>query len=171
MLEFVIVFLLARRNGRAVEAKGVSGTKYRWGTAGLWFGCEILGAIVGAMLMANQEDISGVYLLALGGAVIGGCISYVWANSVVGNPMAVAAASWFPTHLTPPNGLQAWAAPDPAQPPVTTIPGNVELVLMEKAGQWAHVRAFNGFVAWVDGDLLVSRYQAPVFNEASISQG
>ncbi len=159
MIEFVVVFLLARKNGQMAEEKGVSGTRYRWGTAGLWFGCEILGAIFGALILANAEDTSAIYLFALVGAVVGGCISYYWARSVVPNP----AASWFPTHRSPAGGLQAWAAPDPSQQPVIVIPPNVDLVLVSTAGEWAQVRAYNGFVGWVDAKLLLNRYGTPVF--------
>lgn len=166
MLEFVVVYFLARKNGQIVEEKGISGTKYRWGTAGLWFGCEILGVILGLVILGDAEDVSAAYFFGLVGAVVGAVLAYYWAKSAAPNLLA----GWFPTHRTPAAGLQAWAAPDPSQQPILMIPPNVDLVLLGTAGEWAQVRAFNGFVAWVDAKLLVGRYGTPAF-QSPIAQG
>jgi hypothetical protein len=153
MIEFVVVYLLARRNGRLVEAKGHSGTSYRWGTVGLWFGFEIVGFIVGSALMRPARDeITGVYLLfGLGGAAIGAAISYLWANSapMLGTPIS------YPTHMTPPAGMPAWAQPDPSAQPVTVLPPQMPVILVTRQGDWALVRIANGWQGWVDARILV----------------
>lgn len=66
-----------------------------------------------------------------------------------------AGGTWRPTHVVPPQGMVAWAAPDPALDPVAQLAGGVELVVEETAGAWAHVRGSNGWQGWVDGRLLV----------------
>ena len=61
-----------------------------------------------------------------------------------------------PTHRVPENGLRAWATPDPTGPVISTLEPRAELVVMERSGDWAHVRAESGWTAWVDGRLLVA---------------
>jgi RsiW-degrading membrane proteinase PrsW (M82 family) len=68
-----------------------------------------------------------------------------------------AAAKWAPTHLVPPTGMAAWAAPDPAQRPLGMLPAGLELVVESTAGAWAQVRAINGWRGWVDGRILAAR--------------
>jgi RsiW-degrading membrane proteinase PrsW (M82 family) len=68
------------------------------------------------------------------------------------------APSWVPTHLVPPGGMQAWHAPDPSQPPMVNLPERLELVVENRAGAWALVRAVNGWRGWVDGRRLVERH-------------
>jgi hypothetical protein len=53
--------------------------------------------------------------------------------------------------------MVAWAAPDPAQLPVATLPPWLELAVEASSGAWAQVRAVNGWRGWVDGRLLVPR--------------
>jgi RsiW-degrading membrane proteinase PrsW (M82 family) len=72
-------------------------------------------------------------------------------------PGAVAQGDWAPTHLAPSGGIVAWASPVPSQPPVAVLPAWLELTLESRAGDWAQVRAANGWRAWVDGRLLVPR--------------
>ncbi|WP_317440821.1 YrhB domain-containing protein [Streptomyces collinus] len=55
-----------------------------------------------------------------------------------------------PTHLVPQGGMPAWAAPDPTLEPVARIDARVELQLLERAGDWAHIVCSNGWSAWVD---------------------
>ena len=74
-----------------------------------------------------------------------------------GVAQGVAPAGWAPTHLAPAGGMVAWAAPDPAQLPVATLPPWLELAVEARSGAWAQVRAVNGWRGWVDGRLLVPR--------------
>jgi protease PrsW len=68
-----------------------------------------------------------------------------------------ATPAWVPTHLVPPGGMAAWAAPDPSQPPVVNLSERLELVVESRAGAWALVRAVNGWRGWVDGRRLIDR--------------
>ena len=63
---------------------------------------------------------------------------------------------WSPTHLVPAGGLVAWENPDPSLQPVAVLPERVELTVETSHGDWAHVRAQNGWVGWVDGRRLIS---------------
>ncbi|MDJ0498772.1 MAG: hypothetical protein QNJ89_13145 [Acidimicrobiia bacterium] len=65
-----------------------------------------------------------------------------------------AATGWAPTHRAPPEGMDAWQAPDPASGPSDDLAGKVELVVVEESGAWAKVRGENGWEGWVDGRLL-----------------
>ncbi|MFD8707355.1 hypothetical protein ACFV1W_33025 [Kitasatospora sp. NPDC059648] len=56
-----------------------------------------------------------------------------------------------PTHRVPSGGMSAWAAPDPSLKAVTRIDARVELHVLERAGDWAHIVCSNGWSAWVDG--------------------
>ncbi|MFJ9776779.1 hypothetical protein ACIRVF_37035 [Kitasatospora sp. NPDC101157] len=56
-----------------------------------------------------------------------------------------------PTHRVPSGGMSAWTAPDPALPAATRIDARVELEVLERAGDWAHIVCSNGWSAWVDG--------------------
>ncbi|MFF2147583.1 hypothetical protein [Kitasatospora sp. NPDC058190] len=66
-------------------------------------------------------------------------------------PGPPAAPAFRPTHRVPSGGMSAWTAPDPALKAVTRIDGRVELQLLERAGDWAHIVCSNGWSAWVDG--------------------
>jgi len=70
---------------------------------------------------------------------------------------APGAAAWAPTHLIPSGGIVAWASPDPTRPPVAVLPPWLELAVEAQAGDWAQVRAANGWRCWVDGRLLLPR--------------
>ena len=65
--------------------------------------------------------------------------------------------AWRPTHLVPAGGMAAWAAPDPAHAPMVSLGGLLELVVVERAGDWARVVAVNGWSGWVDGRRLIPR--------------
>ncbi|MEU3980719.1 hypothetical protein AB0F77_11495 [Streptomyces sp. NPDC026672] len=65
-----------------------------------------------------------------------------------------------PTHVVPGSGLPAWEAPDPARPTVPLDP-LLPVQLLERSGDWGHVRCANGWAAWVDGRLLVAVPQDP----------
>ncbi|MCS0606394.1 hypothetical protein NX794_35075 [Streptomyces sp. LP11] len=60
-----------------------------------------------------------------------------------------------PTHVVPPHGLPAWEAPDPARPTVP-LDGLLPVQLVERSGDWGHIRCANGWAAWVDGRLLLA---------------
>jgi HEAT repeat protein len=69
--------------------------------------------------------------------------------------VATTAPVWAATHLVPPAGMAAWEAPDPARRPAWQLAPRLDLVIDEVAGDWARVRAVNGWWGWVDGRLLV----------------
>src|SRR5512140_3590215 len=154
MLEFLIVYFVAKKNGAIVEAKGHRGTRYKWLTAGLWFGGEIAGFIVGLAIGGRDADIATVYVFAILGALIGVAIAWWLASNVTPAPMPV----WNFTHSVPPQGISAWAQPNPALAPIMTIPGGVQLIVLGQAGDWAQVAAANGFSGFVDARLLVPRF-------------
>jgi hypothetical protein len=72
-------------------------------------------------------------------------------------PPPAAASGWAPTHLVPPGGMAAWNAPDPSRQPIVNLPERLELIVEERAGAWAHVRAVNGWRGWVDGRRLIAK--------------
>ncbi|MFF9771515.1 hypothetical protein ACF1GT_33905 [Streptomyces sp. NPDC014636] len=65
-----------------------------------------------------------------------------------------------PTHVVPPRGMPAWEAPDPARPTVPLDP-LLPVELVERRGDWGHIRCANGWAAWVDGRVLVAVPDAP----------
>lgn len=65
--------------------------------------------------------------------------------------------AWTPTHRVPSGGMATWDAPDGSRPPVSQLPGDVELVVEGSAGDWSQVRTANGWRGWVDGRLLTPR--------------
>jgi hypothetical protein len=71
-------------------------------------------------------------------------------------PPLPAAAPWAPTHLAPPGGLHSWDQPDASRPMTPLAPG-LELVVVQRIGDWAQVRAVNGWSGWVDARMLVAR--------------
>jgi hypothetical protein len=72
-------------------------------------------------------------------------------------PVAPAAAgSWSPTHRAPEGGIGCWSAPDLSGPVVATLDPGLEVEVVERRDQWAHVLCSNGWSAWVDARLLVT---------------
>ena len=70
-------------------------------------------------------------------------------------PQAHPASSAFaPTHTVPPQGMQAWAAPDPNGAVVATLGGGLPIQITEVRGAWAHVLCSNGWTGWVDGRII-----------------
>ncbi|MBV9101596.1 MAG: hypothetical protein JOZ46_12770 [Candidatus Dormibacteraeota bacterium] len=61
---------------------------------------------------------------------------------------------WVPTHSVPPQGLRAWAAPDPAGPVVANLAPGLPIQVAEVRGAWARVICSNGWVGWIDGRLI-----------------
>jgi len=70
-------------------------------------------------------------------------------------PQHSVAPMWTPSYTVPASGLQAWAQPDPSQPAVTTLAGDVGLEVVERRADWARVRAQNGWEGWIDGRRLL----------------
>lgn len=64
--------------------------------------------------------------------------------------------AWAATHAVPQEGLQAWAQPDPAGAVIANLDGRVELRIIERRSNWAHVDAENGWKGWVDGRRIVA---------------
>ena len=59
------------------------------------------------------------------------------------------------THVAPPEGLQAWQAPDPSVPAAANVQAGVQMQLLERRGAWARVLFSNGWSGWVDGRRMV----------------
>ncbi len=69
-------------------------------------------------------------------------------------PAHPASAAFAPTHTVPPQGMQAWAAPDPNGAVVATLGGGLPIQITEVRGAWAHVLCSNGWTGWVDGRII-----------------
>ena len=67
---------------------------------------------------------------------------------------SLAAPTWSPTHFVPMDGLPAWDYPDPNRQPIAVLAARLGLVVEAVAGDWALVRAVNGWRGWVDGRRL-----------------
>lgn len=78
--------------------------------------------------------------------------------AVLSDTPAGSLPDWSPTHAVPAGGVAAWAAPDPSQPPVATLPPGLEVVVESRIDDWALVRAAGGWRGWIDGRLLVERH-------------
>ncbi|MDR0593249.1 MAG: hypothetical protein LBG60_08365, partial [Bifidobacteriaceae bacterium] len=92
MLEIIAIMLLSNANSRAAKARGRSGGGAVGYTLGLWFGLEILGALIGAAAVSSQGPVL-VYVFALIFALIGG------------------GASWAIAHAGPARVQPPWGAP------------------------------------------------------------
>lgn len=66
----------------------------------------------------------------------------------------VAAWIWSPTHLVPAGGVSAWPAPDASQGTPIRLTVGLPLMMVERRGGWARVRASNGWEGWVDAHRL-----------------
>ncbi|MBJ7609412.1 MAG: hypothetical protein JF887_08275 [Candidatus Dormibacteraeota bacterium] len=69
-------------------------------------------------------------------------------------PQAQPAAAFAPTHTVPPQGMQAWAAPDPTGAVVATLGGGLPIQITEVRGAWANILCSNGWRGWVDGRII-----------------
>jgi hypothetical protein len=65
--------------------------------------------------------------------------------------------AYSPTHDAPAGGLPAYTAPDPTQAPVAQLDPGLDVQLLERRADWAHVVCSNGWEAWVDARRLVAR--------------
>jgi membrane protein DedA with SNARE-associated domain len=83
MLEILLLWALTKRIGNIVEQKGHKSGWYKVLTVILWFGGEVTGAIVGAMMSGTSQSTQcGVYIIALMGAAAGAGIAYLIASNV-----------------------------------------------------------------------------------------
>jgi len=62
-----------------------------------------------------------------------------------------------PDFRVPPEGLPAWARPDPTSRLVGRLPGGEPVQVVQRLGPWAHALTATGWSAWVDG-----RHLAPL---------
>jgi hypothetical protein len=81
-------------------------------------------------------------------------------SEVVTSPVAPPIA-WTPTHRAPAGGLSCWASPVASSPVIAQLDPLLEVAVVERSGDWAHVVCSNHWAAWVDGRLLeeVARIQ------------
>jgi hypothetical protein len=101
MLEIVGVILLCNANKKNATARGVRPGKYIGFTILLWFGLEIIGALIGAAADLGM----GSYVLALVFAGIGGFISYRLAKGKGAQAAPVAPQTYYPQANTPAAGI------------------------------------------------------------------
>jgi protease PrsW len=71
-------------------------------------------------------------------------------------PAAGVPAVFAPTHRVPVEGLPAWPIPN-GSGPATPLAGGLELEVIQRAADWAQVRASNGWTGWVDGRRVLPR--------------
>ena len=81
MIEIVCVWFLMKKIAGIVEAKGHKSGIYMFLTAVFWFGGELIGLFVGALITRENNWI--LYLFALAGAAIGAGSSFWLAKSLV----------------------------------------------------------------------------------------
>jgi len=83
MLEILTLWTLTKQIGKIVEQKGHGSGGYKVLTVVLWFGGEIVGAIVGAAITGGDKSAQcAVYFVALVGAAAGAGIAYLIANNL-----------------------------------------------------------------------------------------
>ena len=70
-------------------------------------------------------------------------------------------AEYTQTHVVPTEGLPAWAGADGATPPAANLDPGLDVMVLERRGEWAQIRCSNGWVAWVDGRRLVESAPGP----------
>lgn len=63
------------------------------------------------------------------------------------------------TVTVPSGGLAAWDAPDPSRPSTAALAEGVPLEVLQRTGDWAEVRAENGWTGWVDARQLATPAQ------------
>lgn len=76
MIEIILIYFLCRWCSRKAKAKGYSGGWFAVMGAALWIGMEIIGCIVGVVIMLQSgSDYLIAYFFALAGAAIGALIA------------------------------------------------------------------------------------------------
>jgi hypothetical protein len=76
-----------------------------------------------------------------------------WTGVVAAPAGPAAPAGWQPTHRAAAAGQQSWDQPDPSRP-MTPLAGGLDLLVVQRVGDWARVVAINGWSGWVDARLL-----------------
>ena len=152
VFEIVVVFLLARHNGRIARAKGLDTLKYQAHTCTLLFALGFVGFVVSDLTVGGGGGNLARYPFGIFGGVVGALLANYWVNHAPPAPYTPSPRNpaWRPTHIAPPSGLTGWAVPDTAQTPTAMVPPGSQLVLKEMHGDWARVRGFNGWSGWVD---------------------
>ncbi len=87
MIEIFVLITLSRQIGAKVAAKGHNKLPYQLLLFALWFGGEIGGGIVGALISVfvmhdDEPSVLFIYLFALAGAVVGAVIAHAIAGSL-----------------------------------------------------------------------------------------
>ncbi|HMF03850.1 MAG TPA: hypothetical protein VKH17_03475 [Acidimicrobiia bacterium] len=70
-------------------------------------------------------------------------------------------AEYTQTHVVPTEGLPAWAGPDGSVAPAANLDPGLDVMLLDRRGEWAYIRCSNGWEAWVDGRRLMMSASAP----------
>ena len=81
MLEILLLIFLTKKIGEICQDKGRKAGGYKALTVVLWFGGEIVGAILG-LVATSGEGGALVYVLALIGAAVGAVISFTIVNNL-----------------------------------------------------------------------------------------
>ena len=83
MLEIILLITLTRRIGYILEQKGRKTGWYKLLTVLLWFGGEVVGAIIGSLIAeVGGLNKAVIYLIALMGAGAGAGLAFIIAKSV-----------------------------------------------------------------------------------------
>jgi zinc transporter ZupT len=83
MIEILLLIALTRRVGHILKDKGRKSGWYKLLTVVLWFGGEIVGAIIGVVIaQVTGAGQALVYLVALIGAGAGAAVAFMLAKSV-----------------------------------------------------------------------------------------
>jgi hypothetical protein len=72
MIEILLLVALTNKIGKICEEKGRKAVGFKGLTVALWFGGEIVGAVIG---LSSGVEGGGVYIFALIGAAVGAVIS------------------------------------------------------------------------------------------------
>jgi hypothetical protein len=90
MLEIILIIVFCKRIGEIVGRKGHRKFPFQLMLVALWFGGEILGGILGAVIALALPDGRGrtepsllfIYPFAIGGAIVGVLIAFAVANRI-----------------------------------------------------------------------------------------
>jgi hypothetical protein len=155
----IIGVVLAWQNGKKAAARGHSKGQWIVVSLALWFGGEIGGIIGGIAVLGRDRygdaNLGGAFVIGIACAAIGGTIAWQLVNRLKPAAWMTAAAAFMPTHSAPAGGLPVTDAPDPTHPVMGVIPEFQPVMIVAVAGEWAQVRAFNGWTGWADGRALV----------------
>ncbi|HOU14901.1 MAG TPA: hypothetical protein PKZ84_17475 [Anaerolineae bacterium] len=80
MLEILALWALTKKIGAIAEAKGHKSGGYKVLTVVLWFGGELIGAVIGAFI--GNGDTCATYAIAIAGAAMGAGIAYLIASGL-----------------------------------------------------------------------------------------